>query len=244
MPASEPTRVLKANAVRELGAKVVFNYEDIRRRCEEYVEQAQQQAAQIIKQAQEEAQALKHSSFHEANKQGLENGLRNAAEEIESRARLLADERLGEKLATALPAISQVAESVARERERWLADWEAAAIRLCAAIAGKIIRHELTVNHECIRTILAETLQLAAGNASIQVHLHPDDVAAFGPHGNQIIGTLARCADATIVPDEQITRGGCYIETQYGTIDGRIETQLSRITSELLQADHSQSAPA
>jgi flagellar biosynthesis/type III secretory pathway protein FliH len=31
---------------------------------------------------------------------------------------------------------------------------------------------------------------------------------------------------AKIVPSENITRGGCYVKGNMGTVDGRVETQL------------------
>ena len=45
---------------------------------------------------------------------------------------------------------------------------------------------------------------------------------------------LKKLAASVIVPNENIAQGGCFVETQFGSIDNSIESQLKRIESELL----------
>ncbi len=87
------------------------------------------------------------------------------------------------------------------------------------------------------RTVIREALELAAGQPHIELHLHPDDLALLEQCGETAEGLLAPVGKAKFVPDERLSRGGCLIETQHGVIDARLETQLARITQELLEGD-------
>ena len=82
--------------------------------------------------------------------------------------------------------------------------------------------------------MIAEALELAAGQEKLKVFLHPADLAAWGDRGAQIVESLTACADAILVPDDHCIRGSCRIETRHGEIDARVETMLHRIADELL----------
>jgi flagellar assembly protein FliH len=237
MATLDASRVLKANSIRELGSKVVFNYDDVQRRCDEYVEQARAQARALLETAQAEADALRERALEEARQRGRSEGFLVADAEITKRAQALADEQVAERLSTALPAIRSLSESLVAQRERWLADWETTAIRLSVAIAEKIVRRELHSRPQVVETVLREALELASGTSRLRMRLNPHDLEMLGARAQQIVEGLATCGDAAFVADASISRGGCVLETEHGVIDARVETHLERIASELLDFD-------
>ena len=235
MTAAETTRILKASALRGLGSKIVFNYDDLRQRCEEYIEQTRAQTRQMLVAAQREAEEIRHRAFEEGRETGRRDGLSQADVEIEQRAGEQAEQKAREMLRTTIPALQAAAEEIALERDRWLAHWESSAVGLAAAIAEKLLRHELNRQPDVITDLLRETLELAAGSPSIRLRLHPDDLQLLGEQAEDVVRSMASCGDAELSPDLAISRGGCVIETRHGIIDAKLETQLQRITSELLQ---------
>jgi len=235
MSFTEPTRLLKANAIRGLGSKVVFNYEDIRGRCDAHIEEARQEAQRIIQQAHADAETTRQQAYQEGASTGLAAGLQDSEQEIHSQAVQIAERLTDEKLGTTLPALEQAARLLAEERDRWMSEWEALAIRLGAAIAGKILGQELNVRPEQSRGMLTNVLKLAAGLPRIRLRLNPDDLERLGDHAEQTVRSMAACGETELVSDESITPGGCVIETGHGVIDATIETQLDRIASELLR---------
>jgi flagellar assembly protein FliH len=72
-------------------------------------------------------------------------------------------------------------------------------------------------------------------NWPLKLRLHPADIEVLHVAGQEALSRLASMGQAELVPDESITRGGCQIETRHGVIDARLETQLERITLELLE---------
>jgi flagellar assembly protein FliH len=236
---SAQTRLLKANDVRGLGSKVVFNFDDLRLRGDVYLETVRQQIGEMIASAESQAADLRKSAHERGYQEGKREGLQHAQEDIEQCAREIAEKTAAEALATALPALKSVAESLGVERDRWIGDWEAVGVRLAAAIAERLLVRQLELEPGVARDMIREALQLAVGAPRIRVHLHDDDAALLGQQAAEVVRSMARCGEAEIVPDNSLLRGGCLIETQHGQIDARIETVLDRIVAELLEIQDS-----
>lgn len=231
MPAE--SRLLKANVLRNLGAKVAFNYEDLKQQCDEYLAQVRQQADQVLTQAHAEAQQLRNQAQEAGTAAGRQTGMRQAEDQITLRAREIANQMLAERLYQALPALEAAVTGLQVERDRWLAVWEQSAVGLAIAIAEKILRAELKQRPELASTMISEALQLAAGQPHVQVSMHPTDIELIQQSGVDITQRLAALGQGELIPDDRISRGGCHIETQHGVIDARLETQLDRISREL-----------
>src|SRR5271154_6180924 len=89
MPAQ--ARLLKANDVRGLGSKVVFNFDDLRQRGDAYVESVRKQVGEMLANTESEVATLRKSAHQVGYEEGQRDGLRNAGESIEQRARQIAE---------------------------------------------------------------------------------------------------------------------------------------------------------
>jgi flagellar biosynthesis/type III secretory pathway protein FliH len=83
------------------------------------------------------------------------------------------------------------------------------------------------------RALIAEALELASGTSSVVLKLHPEDFAELQKSSAEWQLLVDRHRNLTVTADGTLTRGGCLVETPEGEIDGRIETQFSRIVTEL-----------
>jgi len=235
MPIQEPSRVIKARSARNLASATAFNFDDVRRQCDEFVANARKQSEQLLAKTAVEAEEIRRRAHAEGLAAGQREGLASAQQLIEARAVEIAARETQEKLRTALPAFQALARSLEIERDRWVTHWEAAAVVLSTAIAEKILRQELSQRPELSLAVIQEALQLTAGQPHLKLRLHPADLELLQDSGQQVLSRLAAVSDASLVPDESISRGGCVIETRHGVIDSRLETQLERITKELLE---------
>lgn len=231
-----PARVLKAAAARELSSRVAFNFEDLRDQAAAQLAAARQEAVEIVESARREAESLKQKLLTEARENGRKDGLKDAGQLIEQQAAKLADARVAEHLKTTLPALQQAAEALKAERDHWLLRWERAAVELGLAIAEKLLRTNLAVQPELAEGMIAEALQLAAGQTQLRIFWNPDDLTRLGDRAPQIVHSLTACATAELIADPTVRPGGCRIETRHGEIDARLETMLQRIAEELLSA--------
>jgi type III secretion protein L len=120
-------------------------------------------------------------------------------------------------------------------RDRYLAENEPELIRLAVRIAQKIIGAELRVNPEAIVSIARECLQGVRRERSLTLRVPPADVdlvrrtidvlrEAVGPHRS-----------IEVVGDPAVGSGGCIVESEYGVIDARLETQMRCLEEILLR---------
>jgi flagellar assembly protein FliH len=224
-------RIIKAHTTPSETASDSYNFVDLKRQSEDILSSARREADEIVAKAREEYDQVRS----EAIQDGRNEGLLQAEQKLDERANEIAEQRVSARLTTALPALRAAAESLQAERDGWLIRWEQVAVRLGVAIAEKLIQRQLTITPDIAVEMISNALRLAAGQPQMTVYLHPEDLAAWGDRASQIIQSLTACADTTLVPDHQASRGGCRIETRHGEIDARVETMLHRIAEELLQ---------
>jgi flagellar assembly protein FliH len=96
-----------------------------------------------------------------------------------------------------------------------------------------VIRREVKHAPEITLDLVSEALELAAGSAEVQLRMHPDDLAALGRRVDEIAAKLHRLGAVSVVADGAISRGGCRVDTRFGSIDQQFEAQLARIELEL-----------
>lgn len=152
-------------------------------------------------------------------KQAFQEGFAAGSESAEQKARQRYDAAVGGLRAT-VTALEQA-------RPALLAEAEAEMVELAFAIAKRVLRREISVDPWATRAIAAACLQEAGGAAVKQIRVHPDDVAAVREGVGQSIEVRG---------DAAVSRGGAVLETERGTLDGRIETQLDEIARGLADA--------
>ncbi len=228
------SRILKANSARDLPTRVAFNFEDLREQAAAQLIKAREEAAAIVDQARRETDVLRQKMLEEARAQGRKEGLQTAQQTIDQQVKTLVEQRFSEQIKTTLPALTQAAGALRAERDRWLLRWERAAVELGVAIAEKLLKSNLAARPELAGGMIAEALQLAAGQPQLKVRLHPTDLERLGPHADEVVRQLTACGTPELIADATIAPGGCFIDTQHGEIDARLEIMLERISSELL----------
>jgi flagellar biosynthesis/type III secretory pathway protein FliH len=108
--------------------------------------------------------------------------------------------------------------------ERFYASAEPELIRLATAIARKIVGEELRTSPEAIVAIVREALAAARGER-IVIRVHPSAAALVRKSVGQ---------EVQVTASESVAPGGCVIESEFGIVDGQLETQLRVIERALL----------
>lgn len=230
MPVIEPARLLKADVLAQRGQAVSFQYADIQQRCDDQLQAAQLRAEEILAEAAAEVDRLRE----EAWQVGHATGALQAETEFDARVEAEVQLRVRERLSHMVPALQSATKQLIDDREQILLQWETAAIRLSLTLAERIVRRELQIQPAAPRALIAEALQLTAGATSIVLRLHPVDVAEMEADSTDWRQFSNTSAQIKVIADSGVTRGGCLVETPEGEIDGRIESQLSRLAEELL----------
>ena len=213
--------IIKASGSNRPLPAVPYNLDDMAEKAQGCLDDVRSQAAAILKQAQRQADQIRRQA---------EEQVREAAIQA---AEMLIDEKIERQMATLLPAMRQAIDAVEQQRQSWLSRWEKSAVQLATKIAARVIRREVSQQPEITLTLVKEALELATGNPEIRLRMHPEDVATMGDQVRQMARELARLGNAEVIADPQVSRGGCRLETAFGTIDQQFEAQLARIEEEL-----------
>ncbi|MBI1902291.1 MAG: hypothetical protein HYS13_14420 [Planctomycetia bacterium] len=214
----------------------VFNFEDLTQHAQSLLDQVRLQSDDVLADARRQAAAILTQAKDEADRraQRAADEARQAAEKtVDERVRTLAEERVAAQLRTLLPALHALVEGVAHARGAWQTRWEGQAVKLSAAIAGRLVRRELAGDPQIPLALVREALPLAAGSPTLRLRLHPQDAQSLGDAAQQLFSALAPVAKAEVCPDPAIEPGGCVLETAYGAIDQQFQSQLHRIVEEL-----------
>jgi type III secretion system HrpE/YscL family protein len=176
---------------------------------------AAQEARRITNEAEEEAQRIREQAEADADEfkqRGYQEGY---------------EEGLGQYTEKVAAALLQVQNS--------MNDIEPQYVRLVRACVEKILGQELKLHPDAIVGIVRNALVDARQQREIIVRVHPDDVDQLKKNQGRLLEKLARASAIEIRADAAVTRGGCIVVTELGTIDATLQRQLEAIETALNQ---------
>jgi flagellar biosynthesis/type III secretory pathway protein FliH len=132
--------------------------------------------------------------------------------------------------------LAQVTEkliALERLRERFYAEAEPEVIRLVMSIAEKILGKLADEHPDMIKSVVKMALEKALGDR-ITVRLNPEDYKRVQEQEQEYRELADRTKRLAFREDEAIAKGGCIVETEVGTIDAMLSTQLAAIRKALM----------
>jgi len=153
---------------------------------------------------------------------------REARARIEGREEGVAQSRgeFEKKLAGGQQALVQAVREFVRERETYFHRVEAEVVGLALAIARKILHREAQVDPLLLAGVVRVGLDNVAAGTRVRLRVHPDQVQAWQEFFSlqpDLQSLPELMGDATLGP------GRCMLETELGSTDLTLETQLKEI---------------
>ena len=140
------------------------------------------------------------------------------------------------RLQTLFDTLEKAITELGKLKEDLSLNVERGAVELALEIAEKIVSHEVSVNKETLLGVLKGALEKIVDQEKIKIRINKADLQLINESGCQISGLTDNIKDVIIEGDETISRGGCVIETGFGCIDARIESQLQAV-GDLLRSE-------
>lgn len=215
-------RLLQSN---ELSKPVAFNIEDVQQRARDYLKEVQQQAAAIVAAANQQASEIRSR----AHQEGLASGHAEFERRVEERSLQMSDQRCK----TAIGACEASVTKLSEETVGWLTHWRNMTVDLASRIAEKIVRRQMQDSEETLRVWLEEAIVAMRDARDLRVLVHPDDFAVAGRFLQNLAKMVPQAAQVEVLPDPQISLGGCIVRSMHGSIDQQLETQLKRLVEQL-----------
>jgi len=185
--------------------------------------EAQAKATALIDTARQEAEAL----LEQARLEGAAQGREEAKQEI---------------LPSAV-AFANAGQTLIVFEQQMIAHYTPEMVRLALAIAEKIVHRTAAADPEIVTSVLERARREVMDARRIRVHLNPADyelLAETRPDLLTIGHDTGRAIE--VVADEQVSRGGCRLETEIGIVDATLPTQIAEVRRQLLDEEVKQSS--
>lgn len=189
-----------------------------KQQAEIIVGQAQQEAENLIKRAQDQQQEIIEQSRQLGWQEGREEGLKQIHSEV----------------AGYLQEAETVLAKAEEERQKIIQGTEEEIVLLALDIAKKIIKKEIELGSSVIREITQQAIKKATHREKVIIRVNAVDLE-YVEKERGILREKSGSSDLIILPDPTVEPGGCVLETDLGTVDARIDTQLTQIREALLK---------
>jgi flagellar assembly protein FliH len=186
--------------------------DDAESQADAILAQAHQQAAQIVSQAQAEAQQMKSEAVASGQaqgiKEGMEEGLQNFRVAIQQAEELMRDAQGNVQL--------------------FFDEAEDAIYAMALAMAELIINYKIDSENEIVVNIAKRLVEKARNGKRFTLKCNPLDVPILS-ESMDLLTAATGGKDIELDDDRNISRGGCRLETDYGVLDGTMESQLEQL---------------
>lgn len=169
-------------------------------------------------------------------------GYADGAREAETRLRPELDDRLRAER----ERVEQMVASLRTQWNEWLGNAEVLAVRFSLAVAERIVKREVALQEDMVLRQIKDGVRHIVGVATIKIRINPADESLVRSHRSGMIAESEALREILIESDESIERGSCMIESDAGTVDARVATQLKKIESIILDgfADRGEKGPS
>jgi flagellar assembly protein FliH len=171
-----------------------------------------------------------------AQKESYEQGYAQAIKDHEEQY----NERLQEECQRIMkPQLEQINHLVTAVQNAWKqfsVSVENVVITLSLAAAEQVIKKEVQNDDRIILNQIREGLKRISGVEHLKLRLHPDDEKIVRQSRAELLAHVDSVRDIVVEPDETVSRGGCILESESGSIDATVETQTKKMAELLTEA--------
>lgn len=194
--------------------------------CEKMHQDALEQIDVWWLQKRNEDEALRELHQKEGYSSGYEQGLQDAQTQVRN------------EWEHDLLEASNILKDAYRTREQIIQEAEPFIVELSCFIAEKILDKQLSLESELVLDIIKRTLSRRREQGEITLCVSPSSLSFVQAAREELNATIDSQAELVIIPDSSVKDHGCVIRSKFGSIDARIDTQLSEIKRELLIIAH------
>lgn len=170
-------------------------------------------AEAMLSEAKEKSQKI----YEEAYAKGFRHGQSDA------------EVKVLEKTETLLDYLRDLGQAIALSQEKIVMSAEKSIGKLALAVAGKLVRREIHIDESVVEDIVRESLEAVKSGNSIKLKVNARDIDRIRDCKDTLLRAADDIPDFEIVEDPRVEQGGCIVETDFGIVDARIDSQLQEI---------------
>jgi flagellar assembly protein FliH len=180
---------------------------------EKEIERGKYEAEKMIRNAELQVSEIEHEAYKKGYEAGREEGYKEGQAEV---MRLI--DRLGTVVSTAV----DIRDELIKSSEKMMTE-------MILMIARKVIKDEIVERREVVINNIKEAIKRVKDRDRIDIRVNFADLDMTTAHKDELIKMMESLRKVNIYEDSRVERGGCIIETDVGSVDARISTQLDVI---------------
>jgi len=180
----------------------------------------------------QEAEKLREKALRE----GYEEGYRRGAEQGKIEAIEAVREENIKKISSLVGLLESIHEELKNSLDVLLLANEAKLVRLWEKILSRLLFQKASLDEGLVLRVLKEILARASDRERILIYLNPSDLNYAESHSDELAELLRGVKHLEFIPDDNVDKGSCVVETNLGVYDARWRTQLEQISQELDKA--------
>jgi flagellar assembly protein FliH len=176
------------------------------------VDEAERRAAELLDDAKRRAQTL----ADDACRNGHESGYANGVQEVQA------------SMAAMIATLGEIVEAARAERHTLLAAAEPELVRLAVGIAERVLHQQIALDNGVVVEMARAAIARIVDRERITVRVNPADIEQMRGHRDELLA-LGDVKNMRVIEDQRVDRGGVILETDAGSIDAKISTQLAEV---------------
>ena len=191
--------------------------EDAENEAKRIIDDAKVKSSMMINESNQKADELLEKTKKEAYEKGFDEGFKKGEEEVK---------RLIDRLHIILNALIDKRREIFKNAESQLID-------LVLLIARKVVKTISEEEKGVVIENVKEALKKIRGEPEITIRVNTKDLDITSKQKEKFISMVESLKSVHIEEDSRVEVGGCIVETSFGDIDARIQTQLNIIEEKI-----------
>lgn len=209
IPDLPPEPAIDLDAIRAQAQELI---DDAARSAESVVDEAHDRARALIEAANAQVETIAHEARREAHADGFAAGSQSAQDEI------------AELLAT----LRDLVEATRNERHVLIASAEPELVRLAIGIAERVLHQQIALDNGVVVEMAKSAITRIVDREKITVRVNPGDMERMREYRDDLLA-LGDVKTMLVIEDQRVDRGGVILETDAGSVDAKIATQLTEV---------------
>ena len=187
--------------------------------AEKLLNDAKAEAEAILTEAKESQEKITNNAYKTGYEEGHEEGFKEGKAEAE---------RLIDRLHLMIEKIMDKRVQILSETEQQIVD-------LVLLMTRKVVKVISENQRNVVMSNIVHALRKVKGRGDVLIHVNMAELALTSEHTKEFLSSVENVKNITIVEDSAVDKGGCIIETDFGSIDARISSQLSELEQKILE---------